>query len=267
VPTGLSLLAVFAHPDDEAFGVAGTLAKYAAKGVELSLVTATLGEGGEISDPALATPETLGEVRHRELQCSADTIGVKHLYMLDYPDGHLAEVDEFEAIGKLVAIIRELRPQVVITFDRNGTYGHSDHIAIYRLTVAACQQAGEVNQYPGQPHKIHKLYLHAMPFSAVRVMADRIAAIRRGLSLEPVDVYTLATPAEEVTTEIDTSAFAEIKKAALACHRTQISHPDITSKWTEEGRHEFLTHEFFSLYGRHLHPGEPMETDLFAGLR
>src|SRR5215217_1820640 len=133
------LLAVYAHPDDEAFSIAGVFRTYSDAGVRASLVCATRGERGEISDPALATPATLGEVRERELRAACRMAGVEDLSFLDYADGTLSSVDEDEAVGRIVYHIRRLRPQVVVTFDANGDYGHPDHMAIHRLAVAACR--------------------------------------------------------------------------------------------------------------------------------
>src|SRR5262245_28885954 len=153
-----TLLAVFAHPDDEAFGVGGTMTRYSEQGVRTVLVCATRGEVGEISDPALATPETLGEVREQELRCACDALRIKDLIFLDYRDSgmkgtpendderSLYRADPLEAIGKLVKIIREVKPQVVITFEPYGGYGHPDHIAISKHTTAAFGAAADPDQ-------------------------------------------------------------------------------------------------------------------------
>src|ERR671932_2725290 len=128
-PQPRSLLALFAHPDDEAFGSGGTLARYAAEGVAVALVCATRGEVGEIADPALATPETLGDVREAELRCAARALGVGELLFLGYRDSGmagtptnedpraLARAPAEEVVARLVGIIRRLRPQVLVTFD------------------------------------------------------------------------------------------------------------------------------------------------------
>lgn len=272
MPGQLSLLAAFAHPDDESFGVGGTLAKYAGEGFEVSLLVATDGAAGEISDSSLAQPENLAEVRRRELQCAADTLGVKNLRLLGYPDGHLAEVDWQEAEGRVVAIIRELRPDVVITFDPLGVYGHPDHITIHRLTLTACQLAGDPSHYPEQlkalrPHAPRKLYFRAIPRPVMHLMADRIQLIRAGLGLDAVDTDELATPDELVTTLIDVSQYADLKARAIQCHRTQLAGGDLATTWSPDMLQELLFREYFSLFGKRMSAGEPLETDLFAGLR
>ena len=130
--TSRCLLAVLAHPDDETFACGGTLAKYAAQGVRVALVCATRGEVGEISNPSLATPETLGQVREEELRAACRALGVEDLFILGYRDSGmdgtldnrhpqaLCQADLHEVAGRTVAIIRQLRPQVVLTFDPNG---------------------------------------------------------------------------------------------------------------------------------------------------
>ena len=150
-----SFLAIFAHPDDEAFGTGGLLALTAARGHKTALVTATRGEVGEISAPALANPENLGQVREQELREAAAVLGVSELVILDYRDSGmvgtednehlkaLAKADADEVIGQLVGIIRRLKPDVVVTFDENGGYGHPDHIAIHKHTVVAYHAAGD----------------------------------------------------------------------------------------------------------------------------
>src|SRR5512136_1013163 len=157
----LTLMAVFAHPDDETFGVGGTLARYGADPeVRVVLVCATRGEAGEISDPQLSTAEHLGEVREQELRCACQKLGVDDLFFLGYRDSGmagtpenqdpraLAMADEGEAVGKIVAHIRRERPEVVVTFDERGGYGHPDHMAIHRFAKAAFAAAADPAMYP-----------------------------------------------------------------------------------------------------------------------
>ncbi len=146
--------------------------QYSTLGVETGLVCATRGEVGEIADPALATPENLGQVREEEMRLAAEVLGVRNLWFLDYRDSGMAGTPEnedprafvrassAEVVGKLVAIIRQFRPQVLITFDESGAYGHPDHIAIYRHTTSAFHAAADAVQYPelGPAHAVSKLY-------------------------------------------------------------------------------------------------------------
>ena len=132
------LLCVFAHPDDETLGAGSTLAKYAAAGVELYLVTATRGERGWQGDPSADPgPQALGEIRTAELLAAAQVLGIRNVQFLNYLDGDLDQADPAEAIGRIVTHIRRIRPQVVITFGPDGSYGHPDHIAISQFTSAA----------------------------------------------------------------------------------------------------------------------------------
>ena len=146
---GRKLLAIYAHPDDESFGSGGMLAKYAAEGASVGLVCATNGEMGEISDPDLASSDTLGDVRIAELKCAAEALGVTELVLLGYRDSGMAETadnedprafanaPDDEIVARLVGIIRRVRPDVVVTFDPTGGYGHPDHVAVHNRTVAA----------------------------------------------------------------------------------------------------------------------------------
>src|SRR2546425_461744 len=177
------LLGIFAHPDDEG-SMSGALLKYSTLDVETGLVCATRGEVGEIADPALATPENLGEVREGEMRAAAEVLGVHNLWFLGYRDSgmagtpenkdplSLAQASAAEVVGKLVGIIRQFRPQVMVTFDETGGYGHPDHIAIYRHTTSAFHAAADAVQYPelGSAFAVSKLYYTAFPRSIVRAM-------------------------------------------------------------------------------------------------
>jgi LmbE family N-acetylglucosaminyl deacetylase len=153
----LRLMCVLAHPDDESLGMGGTLAKYAAEGVETYLVTATRGERGWFGDekeyPGL---EALGKIREVELHNAASELGIREVNFLDYIDGDLDKADPAEAITKIVSHLRRIRPHVVITFDPNGAYGHPDHIAICQFTTAAVLAAADLgysNTYTPHPYR------------------------------------------------------------------------------------------------------------------
>ncbi|HSH83279.1 MAG TPA: PIG-L family deacetylase, partial [Herpetosiphonaceae bacterium] len=160
--TDLKLLAVFAHPDDETLGAGSTLARYAAEGTEVHLVTATRGERGWQGNPA-DNPgmDVLGELRTRELYEAACVLGIRDVAFLDYVDGNLDQADPAEATGKIVSHLRRVRPQVVVTFGPDGSYGHPDHIAISQLTTAAvvCAADGSYADSSRLPaHRVAKLY-------------------------------------------------------------------------------------------------------------
>ena len=136
----LTLMTVHAHPDDESIGTGGVLARYADEGIRTVLVTCTGGEVGEIGDPTLATPDNLAEIREQELRAACAILGVGHLELLGYRDSGMAGTDDNEhpdafaradldvAIRRLVALVRRFRPQVLVTYDENGLYGHPDHV-------------------------------------------------------------------------------------------------------------------------------------------
>ena len=133
-----TLLAIFAHPDDESFGAGGTLAKYAADGTRVALICATRGEAGIEG----MSPEEAGLVREQELRTAAATLGLAEVRFLGYGDGELAQADPERVVAQLVSAMRDIRPHVVITFGPDGISGHSDHVAIHHLATQAFDQAG-----------------------------------------------------------------------------------------------------------------------------
>ena len=282
--TRRTLLAVFAHPDDESFGIGGTLAKYAAEGVHVVLACATRGEAGQISDPHLGSREQLAEIRERELRCACDVLGISELYLLGYRDSGMAgspdnehpraliQADPAEVVGKIVRVIRRVRPQVVITFEKGGGYGHPDHIAIHRHTVAAFQAAGDPDRYPEhleeglEPHQPQKLYFTALPRRFFRGLAQRLREMGLLDRFADFDWESMGIPDEMCTTEIDVSDYVDVKLRAFQCHRTQLSPDSPFSLLPREVRWEFMSTECFSLADFSLRPGQTPETDLFAGL-
>jgi LmbE family N-acetylglucosaminyl deacetylase len=252
------VLAVYAHPDDEAFTVAGVFRKARDEGIRPALICATRGEGGIISHPSLATPATLGQVRERELREACDILGVDDLTFLDYRDGSLPDVDRVQAVGKIVYHIRRLRPRVVVTFDANGDYGHRDHMAIHRLTVAAFQAAGDPACYPEQldtgvsQHAPSKLYAHAMPWSIMRRVYHQVEAkggtFRPGGSTATIAPREMGTPDEEITTVVKLEPWhLAAKVAALRAHRTQAEPDGPFNRFPSGAVREWLEVERFKL--------------------
>jgi LmbE family N-acetylglucosaminyl deacetylase len=144
------LLCVFAHPDDEVFCAGGSIAKYSAQGYEIMVVSVTKGDAGQIRDANIATRKTLGTVRAQEFQQSCSHLGVQHAVCLDYGDGTLQSLEIEVLVADVVRIIREYRPEVVITFGPDGAYGHPDHIAIGEATTIACTVSDDPNHFPQQ---------------------------------------------------------------------------------------------------------------------
>jgi LmbE family N-acetylglucosaminyl deacetylase len=271
-----SLLGVFAHPDDEAPGFSGSLLKYGAEGIRTAVVCATRGEAGQISDPSLATPETLGAVREQELRVAMHLVGVDDVTFLDYRDGTLAEIDEDEAVGRIVHQIRRLRPQVIITFDANGGYGHRDHMAIHRFTVAAFQRAGHAAYYPEQlangsnPFAPQKLYAMAFPRSIMRKMRSELDEqgqdIRPGGDQATIPLEEMGTADERITTVIAlTEEQIEVKLQVAMAHRTQITPQSPIEGQRPRAYLDWISAERFVL----LHPPGALpdsEHDLFDGV-
>lgn len=256
------LLACFAHPDDEAFGTGGTIAQYASLGYEVVLVCATRGEVGEISDPSLATPETLGEVREGELRCAADTMGVRELIFLDYRDSGMAGSAENNdprafinapaqrVVEQLVRIIRRVKPQVVITFEPNGGYGHPDHICIHQHTVTAFHAARDGRQFPdlGNPWGASRLFYTAIPRSFFKQMRKYLEMSE--LNMDQFQLLLqdgMGWPDEQVHVTIITKETIDAKWAALECHRTQFGPGNLFRLLPEEITKELMSKEYFSL--------------------
>jgi LmbE family N-acetylglucosaminyl deacetylase len=153
------ILCVFAHPDDESFMAAGTACRYSEEGVRVALVTATLGEEGGAGDPPVCSREYLPRVREAELRRAADILGISSVDLLGYRDKQLASAPHAEVREKLVRLVRRHRPQVVITFDPNGSNAHTDHVAVSRFTSDAVQAAADARFFPeaGAAHEVGRL--------------------------------------------------------------------------------------------------------------
>lgn len=275
------LLAVYAHPDDEAFGVGGTLAYYSARGVRTALICATRGEVGEISDPALATPETLGVVREQELRCACEALGVQDLYFLDYRDSgmkgtpendderNLYRANPLEVIEKLVKIIRDLKPQVVITFEPYGGYGHPDHIAISKHTTASFGAAADPEQYPeaGAAWKADRLFYSTIPAKFFSEMREKLIAAGVDVSEFPSsDDMREHFPDEKITTLVDVSAYTDNKMRAATCHATQFGENNFFRRIPDEIIKHISAYEYFALIQPAPEEFGAPEHDLFEGL-
>jgi N-acetyl-1-D-myo-inositol-2-amino-2-deoxy-alpha-D-glucopyranoside deacetylase len=248
------VLLVHAHPDDEAFGTGGLIARSVAEGRRVDLVTCTGGEEGEIHDPTLDHEEAqprLREIRLAELECALDALrgdgaGTLELHLLGYRDSGMmgtesnARPDVFwnadldEATGRLVAIVRRTRPAVMVSYDANGNYGHPDHINAHRIAVAAWDAAADADRYPeaGPPHAVAKLYEIAWNrdrwSSLMEDMKARDIALPWAGDEEEAEAAAetetdqeWGVAPEDLTTELDVSAWADRKRACMDCHKTQ----------------------------------------------
>ena len=202
-----SLLAVFAHPDDESFGPGGTLARYASRGVAVALMVASRGEGSTSGHSLEQPPAELGQLRERELQCAARVLGVREVRVLGYPDTRLEEADPQDLQSIIRSAIEETHPEVVLTFDSGGITGNPDHIAVSQATTRAFLEV-----YQGRPENgpaTFRLYYWAVP--------DSIAASLRRISQVPF----VGVPPSAITTIIDVNQFLDQQWQAIRCHRSQ----------------------------------------------
>ena len=271
------LLGLFAHPDDEG-SISGALLKYSTSGVETGLVCATRGEVGEIADPALATPENLGQVREGEMRAAAEVLGVHNLWFLGYRDSGMAGTPEnqdprafaqanaAEVVGNLVAIIRQFRPQVMVTFDESGAYGHPDHIAIYRHTTSAFYAAADAVQYPehGPAHMVSKLYYTAFPRSFVREMGTWLQSQNYEGSFSNLDPEKLGIPDEQISVWLNVEPWLETKNRSWSMHRTQMDPNNAMAQLPEELQRRWRSHEYYQLAASRVGPDVAGENDLFA---
>jgi LmbE family N-acetylglucosaminyl deacetylase len=268
----LTLMAFFAHPDDEAFGTGGTLAKYGAEGCRVYLVTATRGEAGEIVVPDLTTPADLPFVRERELRCACEIYGIHPPRFLDYPDGLLPIIHQGQAVGKLVRLIRELKPQVLITFGPDGIYGHYDHIAVHRWATIAYDLAADPQCFPGQlesgcePHQVSKLYYRVLSEDRLDAMSEDEGTA--AVMMDGVPFALVARPRDEITTVIDVGDFVALKLRGLQCHVSQVGYGTPFGETPEEVlREPWFRQETFTLARSIVATSAGPETDLFYGLR
>jgi mycothiol S-conjugate amidase len=288
------LLTVHAHPDDESSKGAGTVARYHAAGVHTVLVCCTGGEEGEILNPAMDRPEireNMAQVRLEELGRATEIIGYDEVVMLGYRDSGMpgseanARPDSFaqapldEAVGRLVAVVRRTRPQVMVIYgDEQSGYPHPDHLRDHEVGLAAFLAAGDEEQFPdsGEPHQPDKLYYTMFSVARFREIHEKFEEL--GLE-SPFDAEWRARweKVREVppTTSIDISDFADVRAQALLAHATQV---DPTSRFwfglPPEVMRTIHPHDDYQLAlvrrpdGSLAPPGpdDEVETDLFAGL-
>ncbi|MFE9242584.1 N-acetyl-1-D-myo-inositol-2-amino-2-deoxy-alpha-D-glucopyranoside deacetylase [Nocardiopsis sp. NPDC006938] len=283
------LMMVHAHPDDESIVTGATLAKYAAEGAGVTLVTCTLGEEGEVIPEDLAgltsdREDTLGEYRVGELDRACVALGVRDHRFLGGP-GHYRDsgmmggptnehprafwgADVEEAARRLAEVIREVRPHVLVSYDEHGGYGHPDHVQAHRVTRRACAKANE-RAMPGSPWQVAKLYAIAQPVSRIEASIARLNE-EPGPFTPPARVSDIArgTPDAIVTTRIDASDHWAAKALAMRAHATQITVDGERFALSNDIAQEIDAVEYFTLLmGPPPRAGaDGFETDLFAGL-
>lgn len=243
------ILAVFAHPDDEAFGPGGTLARYASRGTEIHLLCATRGEAGQnnIKHQRSKIKDTgqkikIENIREDELLRSAEILGIKKVEFLDYIDGKLSNSIYHELAEKIIQKIDTFQPQILLTTERLGVSGHLDHIAVAMITTYA---------YLHAKHQVNKLYYHCLP---------------KELRNKELDDYFIYFPEgydqKDITTRIDFTPFWDTRKKAMECHQSQLQDVErITKRWKDQKKIDHFILQF--------HQGIKLnipETDLFAGI-
>jgi N-acetyl-1-D-myo-inositol-2-amino-2-deoxy-alpha-D-glucopyranoside deacetylase len=288
------LLLVHAHPDDETIGSGATMAKYVAAGAQVTLVTCTLGEEGEILTPELAhlaadQSDELGKHRITELAAAMTELGVTDWRLLGgphtYRDSGMVgtlpndradnfwRADLLDAAKHLVKIIRETCPQVLVTYDDFGGYGHPDHIQAHRVATYARDLAAVPSFAPdlGEPWLIEKVYWTAFPVSVMRAGIEMLKAAGEdtGFAAQDPDDIPFACPDEFVTTAIDGGDFVEQKMRALRAHATQISTEDGFFALSNNLGSQVMATEYYRLVaGEMAAPFDATgkETDLFNGI-
>jgi LmbE family N-acetylglucosaminyl deacetylase len=236
------LLAVFAHPDDESFGPGGTLALYARRGVEIYLICATRGEAGKIPDSMNDESKTVAELREEELRCAASLLGLKEVYFLDYRDSGMegtldndhphalsaAPVEDVAA--KITHLLRQIKPQVVITHDPKGGYLHPDHIATHNATVEAFYASNDPDRYKSNlpPHSPQKLYFTTYSRKFMRLIVRILPLVgidpRHFGKNQDIDLLELVKHEYPIHARINIRSVQEIKERASACHASQLDH-------------------------------------------
>ncbi len=234
-----TLLAVLAHPDDESFGMGGTLALYARRGYDTYYICATRGEVGTVDPEYMKGFSSIAELREAELRCAAQHLGLKGVYFLGYRDSGMpgmeanqhpdAQINHSidEVAGRVVKYIRELKPDVVLTFDPIGGYRHPDHIHIHQATVLAFEKADDASFHPesGSPFKPRALYFHVFQYGFLRFVT-RIMPIfginpRKYGRNKDVDLVALTDYYFPTHVKIDIRSVAEVKREAGDCHVSQ----------------------------------------------
>jgi N-acetylglucosamine malate deacetylase 2 len=232
-----SILLIFAHPDDESFGMSGTILKYTRQGIPVDLVCATKGERGKRLDVPAGVDT--GTAREAELRCAAAILGIRDIYFLGYMDAGVNKVPIDEIANKILGILQKVRPAVVITFGPDGVSRHPDHIAVGKAATRAYRKLAGGDGGPS------KLYYVTVPASLVP-NADEMGIVTR--------------PDDEVTTTIDVTGSLDLKIQALSCHKSQQDARDFIEMLLQNRAAVFTSKEFLYLADPSTHA---KESDLF----
>jgi LmbE family N-acetylglucosaminyl deacetylase len=280
------LLIALAHPDDETFGPAGTIVRYARTGVAVHVICATRGEAGHVDPELLAGHSSLADLRTKELLCAARHLGLAGLHLLDYRDSGMEGAPENDdstslyqapmerVVEEIAGLICQIRPQVVITFDRTGGYFHPDHVKMHTATTQAFTAAGDPGRFPGQleggleAHQAQKLYYHTpFPRGLLKLLIRVLPLFGHDPSAlghnNDIDLRRIADEDQVVTTKIDVSPVFEASQRAIQCYASQNPGggggiPRLVARWLFR----------YDRYARAVPTwtGGRTERDLFAGI-
>lgn len=235
------LVSVLAHPDDETFGMGGTLAKYSLEGVDVYLICATRGEVGEMDEKYMQGFHTPSERREYELRCAAKKLGIKEVFFLNYLDSGMPGAEQNknpqslwaapvnEVAHKIHALLLQLKPQVVLTFDPIGGYRHPDHIRIYEATLLAFQSfyphGFENRKTDSAEYRPQKLYYHTIPRTYLKVSVALMRLIgrdpRKFGTNKDIDLQSIVEVEFPIHAVINYGKYAQLRNEASACHQSQ----------------------------------------------
>lgn len=255
----VDILWILAHPDDESFGSAGTMAWAHDRGLRTAYVCATRGEAGGIRESHLATPDTLGAVREQELRTALSFVGLSELRLLGFRDSGMEDTEDNDdpqalvqqppesILTHLIGHIRDLRPATVITFGPEGIYGHPDHVMIGKVAARAVELAADANWLPElhDAWQTAALYFTAAPRERLRALAELPDSPFGAISERSLS--NLGTPSAEITHWLDISPWIELKRQALTAHRTQIDADEMFGDDTDDStpdRLRFATEQY-----------------------
>ncbi len=260
------------------------MAEHVSRGVQVRLVTTTLGEEGEIRQEGSASRETLGQIRCVELSCAVRALGLHSNEVYAYRDSGLdgwesnknprafINADAQEVVERLVLEMRRFRPQVVLTFEPGGLYGHPDHIAISRHTTEAFQQAGDPQAFPHQctdgltPHRADRLFYSARPKGFRQEWASALREAGIDFPAPSAAQMDQGTATEEIHLALDVSEHLETKMACILSHRTQVAPDWPYHRVPRSVSAQILGREFYIRAAPPVAPGEEVPRDFFHGI-
>jgi LmbE family N-acetylglucosaminyl deacetylase len=279
------MLIVLAHPDDESFGMAGTIARYVSEGHEVSLICTTNGDVGTVDPEHMEGYSSIQELRLAELDCAAQTLGLKHVLTFGYRDSgmqgsaendhpdSLVQSDRTILIGRITKVIRDLRPHIIVTFDPYGGYGHPDHIVTQQATVSAFEAASDESMFPEQGLKTYtpqKLYFTTFDRSMLKFIVRSMPLFgidpRKMGRNKDMDATKIVANSYPIHARIKTGKFQAIAQKARECHASQLGGLG------PRGLSQLISSMFFGVEDTYMRAfpsvnGRLLERDLFQGIQ